>query len=119
MKKLLYIIPAIMIVVVIIAIIIKSKQRNTKATAPEIPKATGVGAMAFAKNPNGVNIRRGPGLSTLILLKDATGPLGLVSDRVPGYNDNGIRDGYTWYRLVGAQDGIFIGYVREDVVIFK
>lgn len=120
MKKLVYILPAVVVVVIIVVIVVRSIRKSNIKPAP-IPEgakkqSSAIGSMAVAKNPTGVNIRRGPGVSTTILKKDATGNLGIVESCLPGSDAEGNPDNYTWYRIT-EQNGKFIGYVREDVVL--
>lgn len=103
-------------------------QKEDGETTPVIPNNDSdsiIGRNVVAKNPNGVNIRRGQGTSTMIIKQDATGKLGKVLEVVPGIDENGNKDGKNWYRIlltnsvtVGTQK-YTIGYVREDVVTLE
>ncbi len=124
MKNLLYILPAIVIIALLLFYVF-SKKEDEGITPLNNDSDSIIGRTAVAKNPNGVNIRRGQGTSTMIIKQDATGKLGKVLEVVPGIDENGNKDGKNWYRIqltnsatVGTQK-YTIGYVREDVVTLE
>ena len=81
-----------------------------------------VGDIVSAKNPNGINVRRGQGTDATILYADIEGQIGKVVEIVDGVNAEGKKDGYKWCRIqldkpinFGGKD-YTIGYCRIDVL---
>ena len=81
-----------------------------------------VGDIVSAKNPNGINVRRGQGTDATILYADIKGQIGKVVEIVDGVNAEGKKDGYKWCRIqldkpinFGGKD-YTIGYCRIDVL---
>jgi hypothetical protein len=81
-----------------------------------------VGDIVFAKNPNGINVRRGQSTDATIIFEDIKGRIGKVVEIVDGVNAEGKKDGYEWCRIeldkpvrFGDKD-YTIGYCRIDVL---
>lgn len=81
-----------------------------------------VGDIVSAKNPNGINVRRGQSTDATIIYKDIKGQIGKVVEIVDGVNAEGKKDGYKWCRIeldkpVTYNGGKYtIGYCRIDVL---
>ena len=81
-----------------------------------------VGDIVWAKNPNGINVRRGQSTDATIIFADIKGRIGKVVEIVDGVNAEGKKDGYKWCRIeldkpvrFGGKD-YTIGYCRIDVL---
>lgn len=81
-----------------------------------------VGDIVSAKNPNGINVRRGQSTDATIIFADIKGQIGKVVEIVDGVNAEGKKDGYKWCRIqldkpinFGGKD-YTIGYCRIDVL---
>jgi hypothetical protein len=81
-----------------------------------------VGDIVWAKNPNGINVRRGQSTDATIIFADIKGQIGKVVEIVDGVNAEGKKDGYKWCRIqldkpinFGGKD-YTIGYCRIDVL---
>jgi hypothetical protein len=81
-----------------------------------------VGDIVWAKNPNGINVRRGQSTDATIIFADIKGQIGKVVEIVDGVNAEGKKDGYKWSRIqldkpinFGGKD-YTIGYCRIDVL---
>lgn len=81
-----------------------------------------VGDIVFAKNPSGINVRRGQSTDATIIFEDIKGRIGKVVEIVDGVNAEGKKDGYEWCRIeldkpvrFGGKD-YTIGYCRIDVL---
>lgn len=99
-----------------------SKTSNNEEGSNEDTTPIKVGDIVSAKNPNGINVRRGQGTDATILYADIEGQIGKVVEIVDGVNAEGKKDGYKWCRIqldkpinFGGKD-YTIGYCRIDVL---
>lgn len=99
-----------------------SKKSNNEEGSNEDTTPIKVGDIVSAKNPNGINVRRGQGTDATILYADIEGQIGKVVEIVDGVNAEGKKDGYKWCRIqldkpinFGGKD-YTIGYCRIDVL---
>lgn len=129
MKKALLIILPIIVVIVVILLFLKKNKDNDDDSGTDTK--TVIGKTAFAKNPNGINIRRGQSTTATIIKQDAIGKIGKVIEVVDGAD---LLSTEKWYRveldkpviykeeggIVGIKTHIAsIGYVRSDVVTLE
>ena len=99
-----------------------SKKSNNEEGSEEDTTPIKVGDIVSAKNPNGINVRRGQSTEATILYADIEGQIGKVVEIVDGVNAEGKKDGYKWCRIqldkpvrFGGKD-YTIGYCRIDVL---
>lgn len=99
-----------------------SEKSNNEEGSNEDTTPIKVGDIVSAKNPNGINVRRGQGTDATILYADIKGQIGKVVEIVDGVNAEGKKDGYKWCRIqldkpinFGGKD-YTIGYCRIDVL---
>lgn len=129
MKKALLIILPIIVVIVVIFLFLKKNKDNDDDSGTDTK--TVIGKTAFAKNPNGINIRRGQSTTATIIKKDAKGKIGKVIEVVDGAD---LLSTEKWYRVELSEPAIYnettgiaggmmhtatIGYVRSDVVTLE
>ena len=94
----------------------EKKSGSSKNTAIQ------VGDIVSAKNPNGINVRRGQSTDATIIFADIKGQIGKVVEIVDGVNAEGKKDGYKWCRIQLDKPINFdgndytIGYCRIDVL---
>lgn len=98
----------------------KTDKGNDKGNSKQTPIQ--VGDIVSAKNPNGINVRRGQSTDATIIFADIKGQIGKVVEIVDGVNAEGKKDGYQWCRIqldkpvsFGGKD-YTIGYCRIDVL---
>lgn len=81
-----------------------------------------VGSIVSAKNPDGINIRRGQSTDATILFRDAKGRLGRVLEIVDEVNSDGKKGKYSWCRIQLDKPITYngsnytVGYCRIDVL---
>ena len=97
----------------------KKTNTTTKTTSN---KKIEVGSIVSAKNPDGINIRRGQSTDATILFRDAKGRLGRVIEIVDVVNSDGKKGKYSWCRIqldnpiTYSGKNYTVGYCRIDVL---
>ena len=99
-----------------------SEKSNNEEGSEEDTTPIKVGDIVSAKNPDGINVRRGQSTDATIIFADIKGQIGKVVEIVDGVNAEGKKDGYKWCRIeldkpvrFGGKD-YTIGYCRIDVL---
>ena len=99
-----------------------SEKSNNEEGSEEDTTLIKVGDIVSAKNPDGINVRRGQSTDATIIFADIKGQIGKVVEIVDGVNAEGKKDGYKWCRIeldkpvrFGGKD-YTIGYCRIDVL---
>lgn len=96
---------------------------NTKKTTTTTKtEKIEVGSIVSAKNPNGINVRRGQSTDATILYRDIKGRIGRVEEIVDEVNADGKKGDYKWCRILLDNPITYegykypIGYCRIDVL---